>query len=219
MNRQQTSAEHLDVIWATLFRRCRIDEERVEINAPLLCGKSFVFDGTARVVTIRQHLLKMCVRWEEIPLEYVSIRLRKRKEGADIYSSYASEPITRRKDIYFVEMTIAENSEVEEVEVCAVGTVPDKGNLIVNAIRGVLPMSDFGSEHEWTPPDQESLYQTTMVVASDLAKGVDKKAIAQRLVTCSGWPEEAAIGFVDQVEQERSEHQPEEEPGPRKRRS
>jgi hypothetical protein len=48
------------------------------------------------------------------------------------------------------------------------------------------------------------------VIAGDLAKGVDKETIARRFVTSSGWPEGAAISFVHQVEQERSEHQSEE---------
>jgi hypothetical protein len=70
-----------------------------------------------------------------------------------------------------------------------------------------LPVCDRENAEEWVAPDQESLHHITRVVASDLAKGVNKKTIAKGLVTHEGWPEEAAIGFVDQVEEERTEHE------------
>ena len=75
-------------------------------------------------------------------------------------------------------------------------------------------MRDRENAEEWVAPDQESLYNITLAVASDLAKGVDKKTIAKGLVTHDGWLEEAAIGFIDQVEEERAEHEPQEQNAP-----
>jgi len=75
-------------------------------------------------------------------------------------------------------------------------------------------MRDRENAGEWVAPDQESLHHITLAVASDLAKGVNKKTIAKGLVTHEGWPEEAAIGFVDQVEEERTEHERQEQPTP-----
>ncbi len=63
-------------------------------------------------------------------------------------------------------------------------------------------MLDSETVDEWTIPEQESLRQNTLAVDSDLAQGVDKISVVERLVGHDGWPKEAAVSFVDQVERE-----------------
>ncbi len=63
-------------------------------------------------------------------------------------------------------------------------------------------MLDSETADEWVVPDQESLHQIALAVDRDLAQGVGKDSIVDELVTEEGWPKEAAVSFVDQIERE-----------------
>lgn len=101
MSRQQT-AGHFDWIWVPFVRRCWVGEDRVELTPPLIFGRSYLFDGTRQVVTIRRCLLGRTLSEEEISFSDVTIRPRKRhnRETSPDGSSRELTPIQ------FIDITV-----------------------------------------------------------------------------------------------------------------
>ena len=60
-------------MWIPYLRWCHIDEDRVEITAPLLFGRGFVFDGSTQVVIIRRRLLGISLSEEKVPFIDVNL--------------------------------------------------------------------------------------------------------------------------------------------------
>ena len=55
---------------------------------------------------------------------------------------------------------------------------------------------------EWTPPDDKTIARIRAMVRSDIEEGEPVGKLVDELVTEDGWPKEAAVSFVDQVERE-----------------
>ena len=53
---------------------------------------------------------------------------------------------------------------------------------------------------EWTPPDDKTIARIRAMVRSDIAEGEPVEKLVDELVTEDGWPKEAAVSFVDEVE-------------------
>ena len=105
MSRQQTTG-HSDWIRIPYFRRCWVGEDRVELTPPLIFGRSYLFDGTRQVVTIRRCLLGRTLSEEEISFSDVSVFLGHRYIEEKTHYSESGPSTTPGGLLYFIAMTM-----------------------------------------------------------------------------------------------------------------
>ena len=65
---------------------------------------------------------------------------------------------------------------------------------------------------EWTPPDDKTIAKIRAMVRSDIVEGEPVEKLVDELVTEDGWPKEAAVSLVDEVDRE-FVHHPDRVPG------